>query len=193
MTLLTRSAGCLFSVLAEAELCAIPTIQTLLQGIVNAHLNLALSLQEAASQEQHPKPQPSNQEESQDEYGQFDLNWDDPMVLAALDNATMPAVPVPVMMIQYTYQSLIEVRRPLLKQRAPLKLTTNEMIVYQECSSITCHFRDYHQFIREPATATAMTEWWRMCIVDSSHVYTNRNSPSPVLVSTHICSYYSFI
>ncbi|KAH9956970.1 Mus7/MMS22 family-domain-containing protein [Russula dissimulans] len=101
--------GCLFPVLAEAELCAIPTIQTLLQGIVDAHLKLALSLQEeAASQELRPKPQLSNQEESQDEYGQFDLNWDDPMVLAALDNATMPAVPVPVMAVRYTYQSLIE-------------------------------------------------------------------------------------
>jgi hypothetical protein len=85
-----------------------------MQDIVNVHLNHALSLQKEQEdpQEQHPKP---NQEESQDEYGQFDLNWDDPMVLAALNNATEPppvAVPVPTM--QYTYQSLIEVGRSVL-------------------------------------------------------------------------------
>jgi hypothetical protein len=53
--------------------------------IVNVHHYHAFSLQEEQEtpQEQHPKP---NQEESQDEYGQFDLNWDDPMVLAALNN-----------------------------------------------------------------------------------------------------------
>jgi len=89
-------------------LCSIPTIQTLLQNIVDVHLNHALSLQkEQEPQEQHPKP---NQEESQDEYGQFDLNWDDPMVLAALNNAAEPApVAVPVPTIQYTHRSLIEV------------------------------------------------------------------------------------
>ncbi|KAH9991108.1 Mus7/MMS22 family-domain-containing protein [Russula vinacea] len=102
--------GCFFAVLVEANLCAIPTIQTLLQGIVDVHLNHALSLQEGQEppqQEQHLKP---NKEESQDEYGQFDLNWDDPMVLAALNNAVEPApvaVPVPTTM-QYTYQSLVE-------------------------------------------------------------------------------------
>jgi hypothetical protein len=92
-------------------LCTIPTIQTLLQDIVDVHLNHALSRQteEETPQEQHPKP---NQEESQDEYGQFDLNWDDPMVLAALNNAAEPA-PVVVPM-QYTYQSLIEVGRSIL-------------------------------------------------------------------------------
>ena len=86
-------------------MCSIPTIQTLLQDIVSVHLNHALSLQkeQETPQVQHPKP---NQEESQDEYGQFDLNWDDPTVLAALNNAAEP-VPVPTM--QYTYQSLIEV------------------------------------------------------------------------------------
>jgi len=95
-------------------LCSIPTIQTLLQDIVNVHLNHALSLQkeEEIPQEQHPKP---NQEESQDEYGQFDLNWDDPMLLAALNNAAEPApVTVPVPTFQYTYQSLIEVGRSIL-------------------------------------------------------------------------------
>lgn len=111
--MLTRcSVGCFFAVLVEANLCAIPTIQTLLQGIVDVHLNHALSLQEgqeSPQQEQHLKP---NKEESQDEYGQFDLNWDDPMVLAALNNAVEPApvaVQVPKTM-QYTYQSLVEVR-----------------------------------------------------------------------------------
>lgn len=106
--MLTRcSVGCFFPVLAEANLCSIPTIQAPLQDIVDVHLKHALSLQkeEEIPQEQHPKP---NQEESQDEYGQFDLNWDDPMVLAALNNAAEPAaVPAPTM--QYTYQSLIEV------------------------------------------------------------------------------------
>jgi hypothetical protein len=95
-------------------LCSIPTIQTFLQNIVNVHLNHALSLQkeQETPQEQHPKP---NQEESQDEYGQFDLNWDDPMVLAALNNAAEPApVPEPVLRMQYTYQSLIEVGRSIL-------------------------------------------------------------------------------
>jgi hypothetical protein len=103
-------------VLAEANLCSVPAIQTLLQDIVNGHLNHALSLlkEQETPQEQPPKP---NQEESQDEYGQFDLNWDDPMVLAALNNAAEPepapvAVPVPTM--QYTYQSLIEVGRSIL-------------------------------------------------------------------------------
>jgi hypothetical protein len=112
--LLTRcSVGCFFPVLVEANLCAIPTVQTLLQGVVDVHLNYALSLQEGQEppqQEQHPKPK---QEESQDEYGQFDLNWDDPMVLAALNNAVEPApvaVPVTMTMMQYTYQSLVEVR-----------------------------------------------------------------------------------
>jgi hypothetical protein len=110
---LTRcSVGCFFPVLAEANLCAIPTVQTLLQGIIDVHLNHALSLQgreEPQMPEQHPKP---NQEESQDEYGQFDLNWDDPMVLAALNNASEPppvAESEPTRTMQYTYQSLIEV------------------------------------------------------------------------------------
>jgi len=105
-------------------LCSIPTIQTLLQDIVNVHLNHALSLQkeQEITQEQHPKP---IQEESQDEYGQFDLNWDDPMVLAALNNAAEPApVSVPVPTTQYTYQSLIEVGRSILILPIPeLKLT----------------------------------------------------------------------
>jgi hypothetical protein len=95
-------------------LCAIPTIQTFLQDIVNAHLNHALSLEkeQETPQEQHPMP---NQEESQDEYGQYDLNWDDPMVLAALNNAAEPApIAVPVPAMQYTYQSLIEVGRSIL-------------------------------------------------------------------------------
>lgn len=100
------SIGCFFSVLVEAKLCAIPTIQALLQGIVDVHLNRALSLQEEQHpplQGQHPKP---NKEESQDEYGQFDLNWDDPIVLAALNNAAEPVAPAPM---AYTYQSLVEV------------------------------------------------------------------------------------
>ena len=114
--MLTRcSVGCFFPVLAEANLCSIPTIQTLLQDIVNAHLNHALSRQKeqgTPEEQQHPKP---NQEESQDEYGQFDLNWDDPMVLAALSNAAEPApVAVPAPTMQYTYQSLIEVGRSIL-------------------------------------------------------------------------------
>jgi hypothetical protein len=110
------SVGCFFPVLVEASLCAIPTIQALLQGIVDVHLNRALSLQEKEEpplQTQDPKP---NQEESQDEYGQFDLNWDDPMVLEALNNAAEPAAvaaPVPTTM-QYTYQSLIEVGLSIL-------------------------------------------------------------------------------
>jgi hypothetical protein len=114
------SAGCLFSVLAEAELCAVPTIQTLLRGIVEIHLTYALSLQEERPpQEQDAVPQATNndQVESQDEYGQFDLDWNDPTVLAALDSATGPAatgepvaVPVPAMSMQYAYPSLIEVR-----------------------------------------------------------------------------------
>ncbi|KAI9440846.1 Mus7/MMS22 family-domain-containing protein [Lactarius indigo] len=93
--------GCLFPVLSEGELCEIPTVQTLLQGILDSHLNYALSLQEDRDREQ--QPQPANQEESQDEYGQFDLNWDDPMVLAALDSTTQPQPP-----LQYTYQSIVE-------------------------------------------------------------------------------------
>ncbi|KAI0000834.1 Mus7/MMS22 family-domain-containing protein [Russula compacta] len=105
--------GCLFPVLAEAELSAIPTIQTLLQAIIDSHLSHALSLHgKGPPQEQHPQPQPSNRVESQDEYGQFDFNWDDPMVLDALNSAAEPApVPVPVpaaTTIQYTYESLIE-------------------------------------------------------------------------------------
>ncbi|KAF8270661.1 Mus7/MMS22 family-domain-containing protein [Lactarius quietus] len=92
-----RPGGCLFLVLSEAELCEIPTVQALLQGIVDSHLNYALSLQE----EQDPHQQ------SQDEYGQFDLNWDDPRVLAALDSTTSRR-PAAVTTIQYTYQSIIE-------------------------------------------------------------------------------------
>jgi Mus7/MMS22 family len=121
--LLTRdSAGCFFPTLAEAELCAVPTIQALLQDIVEAHLNHALSLQrgeepqeQEQQQEQQLQPQPGHrQEESQDEYGVFDLNWDDPMVLAALDNAnaagpTPVTAPVPAMTMQYTHQSIVEV------------------------------------------------------------------------------------
>ncbi|KAH9057428.1 Mus7/MMS22 family-domain-containing protein [Lactarius vividus] len=102
--LLRDALGCLFPVLSEAELCGIPTVQTLLQGILDSHLNYALSLQEDRDREQ--PLQPVNQEESQDEYGQFDLNWDDPMVLAALDSTTEPRPP-----LQYTYQSIVEVRR----------------------------------------------------------------------------------
>jgi hypothetical protein len=65
-----NGSGCLFLVLSDADLCEIPTVQALLQGIVDSHLNYALSLQEGR--------EPVVQEESQDEYGQFDLNWDDP-------------------------------------------------------------------------------------------------------------------
>ncbi|KAH9074937.1 Mus7/MMS22 family-domain-containing protein [Lactarius deliciosus] len=93
--------GCLFLVLSEAELCEIPTVQTLLQGVLDSHLNYALSLQEDRDREQ--PLQPANQEESQDEYGQFDLNWDDPRVLAALDSTAEPKPP-----LQYTYQSIVE-------------------------------------------------------------------------------------
>ena len=99
--------GCLFPVLSEAELCEIPTVQTLLQGIVDSHLNYALSLQEGGDQQQ--QPQPGKQEESQDEYGQFDLNWDDPRVLAALDSTAEPRPPEDTT-TQYTYQSIVEVR-----------------------------------------------------------------------------------
>ena len=115
--LICLSVGCLFPVLADAELCAIPTIQTLLQGIVEVHLTHALSLlEEGPPPEQDPKPQSTGQVESQDEYGQFDFNLDDPMVLAALDSAAEPAfapvaVPAPATTIQYTYPSLIEVRQ----------------------------------------------------------------------------------
>jgi hypothetical protein len=43
-------------------------------------------------------------------YGQFDLNWDGPVVLAALNSVAEPApVAVPVPTMQYTYQSLIKV------------------------------------------------------------------------------------
>jgi hypothetical protein len=130
------SAGILFSVLAEAELCAIPTIQTLLQGIVEIHLTYALSLQEEERppQEQDPEPQPTNQGqvESQDEYGQFDLDWNDPTVLAALDSAAEPvAVPVPATTMQYTYPSLVEVRRSHVAQCLVLKIDhryTNDSI-----------------------------------------------------------------
>jgi len=54
---------------------------------------------------------PVNREESQDEYGQFDLNWDDPRVLAALDSASEPR-PLQAVdaAMQYTYQSIVEVR-----------------------------------------------------------------------------------
>jgi hypothetical protein len=118
--LICLSVGCLFPVLAEAELSATPTIQTLLQGIVEIHLARALSLQEEGPPpEQDLKPQSTGQVESQDEYGQFDFNWDDPMVLAALDSAAGPAfapvaVPAPATTIQYTYPSLIEVRQSLV-------------------------------------------------------------------------------
>jgi len=71
-------------------------------------------MQEELPQERDPSPQPTNQVESQDEYGQFDFNWDDPTVLAALNSAAELApvnVPVPATTMQYTYQSLIEVCR----------------------------------------------------------------------------------
>lgn len=113
--LIRCTVGCFFSVLVEAKLCAIPTIQALLQGIVDVHLTCALSLQE----EQHPKP---DKEESQDEYGQFDLNWDDPMVLAALNNAAEPApvlAPAPTTTMKYTYQSLVEVSRSITTSPIP--------------------------------------------------------------------------
>jgi hypothetical protein len=114
VSLICLGVGCFFPVLVEASLCAIPTIQALLQGIVDVHLNHALSLQEGQEpplQAQGPKP---NQEESQDEYGQFDLNWDDPMVLDALNKAEPVAVPVTTATMQYTYQSLIEVGLSIL-------------------------------------------------------------------------------
>ncbi len=113
--------GCFFPVLSEANLCTIPTIQALLQGIVDLHLNHALSLQEGQEPPQQEQPPKPNQEESQDEYGQFDLNWDDPVVLAALHSATEPAPvaePVPMRTMRYTYQSLIEVGRSILMSSA---------------------------------------------------------------------------
>jgi hypothetical protein len=122
------SAGCLFSVLAEAELCTIPTVQTLLRSIVEIHLTHALSLQdEKLPQEQDSGLQPKKQvkvesQESQDEYGQFDFNLDDPMVLAALDSAIEPApvvALVPAATMQYTYPSLIEVRSPHVTTQYP--------------------------------------------------------------------------
>ena len=96
----TYDAGCLFLVLSDAELCDIPTVQALLQSIVDSHLNYALSLQG----DRDPQ-QPAVQEESQDEYGQFDLNWDEPRVLAALDSTSEP----PRTTAQYTYQAIVEV------------------------------------------------------------------------------------
>jgi hypothetical protein len=89
------------------------------QGIVEAHLNHASSLQrEVEPQEQQPLQPRVHQEESQDEYGEFDLNWNDPMVLAALDNAnaaepTPATVLIPAATMQYTYQSIVEVRPSL--------------------------------------------------------------------------------
>jgi hypothetical protein len=76
-------------------------VQALLQGIVDSHLNYALSLQ--------GDREPVIQEESQDEYGQFDLNWDDPRVLAALDSTSEPPHAA-VTTMQYTYQAIVEVR-----------------------------------------------------------------------------------
>jgi hypothetical protein len=151
------SAGCLFSVLAEAELCAIPTIQTLLRGILEIHLTYALSLQEEERppQEQDPEPQPTNQDqiESQDEYGQLDLDWDDPTVLAALDSAAEPvlvsapvAVPVPVTTMQYTYPSLVEVRRSHVTHPMPrFELTINT--AYKKCDGIPRNLRESHRCI----------------------------------------------
>jgi hypothetical protein len=78
---------------------------------------------EPQEQQQHPQ-QPQTgvpQEESQDEYGEFYFNWDDPMVLAALDNANV-AKPTPVMIpdpavtMQYTHQSIVEVRLLVISQ-----------------------------------------------------------------------------
>ena len=117
------ATGCLFLVLSEAELCEIPTVQALLQGIIDSHLNYALSLQEDRD------PQPAVQEESQDEYGQFDLNWDDPRVLAALDSTT--ELPAAVTTMQYTYQSIVEVRRrefQLCAQGTPDRLYNDNSI-----------------------------------------------------------------
>jgi hypothetical protein len=151
------SAGCLFSVLAEAELCAIPTIQTLLRGILEIHLTYALSLQEEERppQEQDPEPQPTNQDqiESQDEYGQLDLDWDDPTVLAALDSAAEPvlvsapvAVPVPATTMQYTYPSLVEVRRSHVTHPMPrFELTINT--AYKKCDGIPRNLRESHRCI----------------------------------------------
>lgn len=85
----------------------------LLRDVIEIHLKHALSLQEELPQERDPNPQPTDQVDSQDEYGQFDFNWDDPTVLAALNSAIELApvtVPVPASTMQYTYQSLIEVR-----------------------------------------------------------------------------------
>src|SRR5260221_11187223 len=84
-----------------------------LRDIIEIHLKHTLSLQEELPQERDPSPKPTNQVESQDEYSQFDFNWDDPTVLAALNSATELApvnVPVPATTMQYTYQSLLEVR-----------------------------------------------------------------------------------
>jgi hypothetical protein len=79
-------------------------------------------------QQQHlQQPLPSvPKEESQDEYGEFYFNWDDPMVLAALDNTNV-ARPTPVTIpvtMQYTHQSIVEVR-PLVASQTYFILTQN--------------------------------------------------------------------
>jgi hypothetical protein len=87
--------------------------------------------QQEQQQQQHPQPpQPGvPQEESQDEYGEFYFNWDDPMVLAALDNAnvtkpTPVTIPDPAATMQYTHQSIVEVR-PLVASQPYFILLKN--------------------------------------------------------------------
>ncbi|KAI9458396.1 hypothetical protein BJY52DRAFT_1269527 [Lactarius psammicola] len=150
MALEVLHKGCLFLVLSEAELCEIPTVQTLLQGVIDSHLSYALSLQEDRDREQ--QLQPANQEESQDEYGQFDLNWDDPMVLAALDST---AEPRPLLhaagtTMQYTYQSIVEVgRRREISAIDRTHLTSCTLITaYQKCG-YAHDLRSFYQGIRE--------------------------------------------
>ncbi|KAI0258714.1 Mus7/MMS22 family-domain-containing protein [Gloeopeniophorella convolvens] len=72
--------GCISMILTQNDLCVIPTIQGLLQHIVQLHYSHSLLLQ----QQQGLKAEVIIQEDSQDEYGQFDLDWNDPEVLAAL-------------------------------------------------------------------------------------------------------------
>jgi hypothetical protein len=146
--LLTRiNAGCLFLVLSDAELCEIPTVQGLLQGIVDSHLSCALSLQG------DPDPQQrAIQEESQDEYGQFDLNWDDPRVLAALDSTSEP--PRAATTMQYTYQAIVEVRRWRFSDIDWTNLTGCATITaYQKCG-YAHDLRSFNKDIRDEQTTT---------------------------------------
>ena len=160
--LLTRyGTGCLFPVLSEPELCEIPTVQTLLQGIVDSHLNYALSLQEDRDRQQ--QPQPVNQEESQDEYGQFDLNWDDPRVLAALDSTVEPRPPSHAAdtTMQYTYQSIVEVRRRGFSAIDRTHLTSCTTTTAYQKFGYAHDLRSFYQGIREKQTTTTDDCQWR--------------------------------